>query len=231
MAAKPTLVLLPGMDGTGELFAPFLRALGGEFPCVVIRYPADQPLDYPALEALVRRQLPICAEFALLGESFSGPVGVSIAASPPAGLRGLVLCASFLRNPRRGLSWLRRLLAWMPVTMTLGRLRSRILLGPAASPELQSELAAALTQVLPGVLRARMSAVMAVDVVEAFRRVTVPVLYLLAEEDRVVPESSAALVKRTLPSAEVISIRAPHLLLQAAPEEAAEVLRTFLRKV
>src|SRR5690349_19305847 len=34
------LVLLPGMDGTGELFAPFLSALGSSWESLVFRYPA-----------------------------------------------------------------------------------------------------------------------------------------------------------------------------------------------
>ncbi|MFO1528788.1 MAG: alpha/beta hydrolase [Kiritimatiellia bacterium] len=228
MAATPTLVLLPGLDGTGDLFEPLLRALAGECPCVVIRYPTDQPLDYPALEALVRRELPTGEPFVLLGESFSGPIAVSIAASAPAGLRGLVLCASFLSNPRPALSWLRKILACLPVSRAPGWLRSRMLLGPDASPELRRALAAALAKVLPDVLRARMSAVLSVDVIETFKRVKVPTLYLRGDQDRVVPRRSADLVQNTWPAANVVSIRAPHLVLQAAPVEDAAALRGFL---
>jgi len=36
--AAPHLVLLPGLDGTGELFAPLLHALDYEFPTSVVRY-------------------------------------------------------------------------------------------------------------------------------------------------------------------------------------------------
>jgi hypothetical protein len=35
------LVLLPGMDGTGELFAPFVAALGKTTPVVVVSYPTS----------------------------------------------------------------------------------------------------------------------------------------------------------------------------------------------
>ena len=35
---NPTLVLLPGLDGTGTLFAPFLEARGADIPTVVERY-------------------------------------------------------------------------------------------------------------------------------------------------------------------------------------------------
>ena len=37
-------LLLAGMDGTGELFGPFVEALGGEFQVKVVRYPNSEPL-------------------------------------------------------------------------------------------------------------------------------------------------------------------------------------------
>ena len=54
----PTLVLLPGLDGTGELFAPFLQSLGAALPAQVVAYPRDQALGYAQLEPLVRAALP-----------------------------------------------------------------------------------------------------------------------------------------------------------------------------
>ena len=51
------LVLLPGMDGTGELFAPFVAALKREFKVVVVRYPTNEPLGYAELEAIARGKL------------------------------------------------------------------------------------------------------------------------------------------------------------------------------
>ena len=53
----PTLVLLPGLDGTGKLFTRFLDALKASNDDVdtrVIAYPTDRPLGYEALEARVR---------------------------------------------------------------------------------------------------------------------------------------------------------------------------------
>lgn len=44
------LVLLPGLDGTGELFAPFVAALGA-IPSQVIAYPHDRVMGYAELEA------------------------------------------------------------------------------------------------------------------------------------------------------------------------------------
>lgn len=93
------LVLLPGMDGTGRLFAPLLSRLDESLEPVVIAYPEHEQLDYGQLHQFVRARLPEGEPFVLLGESFSGPVALTLAAAAPAGLCGLILCATFMRNP------------------------------------------------------------------------------------------------------------------------------------
>ena len=95
----PSLVLLPGLDGTGLLFGPLLAALPSEVAPIVVSYPGDSPLAYSELLPLVLAALPTDRPFVLLGESFSGPLAVMAAAARPAGLVGVVLCASFIRNP------------------------------------------------------------------------------------------------------------------------------------
>ena len=95
----PGLVLLPGMDGTGALFERLVECLGDRLVTTVVRYPGDQFLDYDQLAALVSRSLPEDRPFVILGESFSGPVAIKLAASRPDGLKGFILGASFVRNP------------------------------------------------------------------------------------------------------------------------------------
>src|SRR6266705_1230636 len=61
----PALVLLPGMDGTGELFAPLLQALSPAVSTIVVRYP-DEPLDYPEHERVAVAALPTDRPFLVL---------------------------------------------------------------------------------------------------------------------------------------------------------------------
>ncbi len=96
---SPVLVLLPGLDGTGKLFAEFLKALDSSIGTLVVTYPKDVPMNYDQLEALVTAALPTDRPFVLLGESFSGPLAIRIAARRPEFLVGLVLCVTFARNP------------------------------------------------------------------------------------------------------------------------------------
>ncbi|WP_414158155.1 alpha/beta fold hydrolase [Pseudomonas sp. BNK-45] len=225
----PTLILLPGMDGTGTLFEPLRLALDPSLPVQVLDYPADQVLDYAALVQRVWQQLPTDRPFVLLGESFSGPVAVSIAARRPARLQGLVLCCSFVRNPRPALAPLAPLFGLLP----MGRLpfwpMDALLLGGFSTPSLRQALGAAIAQVAPPVLQARLQEVIAVDASRALSETSVPVLYLRASRDRLVPDSAAALVRQLRPDAHLVEIDGPHCLLQASPREAAAQLQAFIQ--
>ena len=76
------------MDGSGSLFVEFIASLGLGVEAIVVSYPTDRPLGYPELETLVRAALPTQRPFVLVGESFSGPIAISLAASSPVGLGG-----------------------------------------------------------------------------------------------------------------------------------------------
>lgn len=151
------VVILPGLDGTSALLAEFcesLSALG--VAARAVAYPPDRPLGYEQLEALVRAQLP-CEPHVLLGESFSGPLAIRIAAAPPPGLLGLVLSTTFARAPMVGLSPLAPLVRFAPSRPPMPIL-SWALLGPWATPQLRSQLVHALATVSPAVLRTRAAA-------------------------------------------------------------------------
>jgi pimeloyl-ACP methyl ester carboxylesterase len=227
--ASPLLVLLPGMDGTARLFHRFDAALRAQaaIDTQAIAYPAA-PLDYAALEAFVRERLPRDRPFVVLAESFSGPLGAALRAEPPPGMRALVLCCSFVRNPRPMLAPLRHLLGLVPFGAMPGFALRQALLAPCSTPQLQDELAAALAQVPPSVLRQRLRAVLETDASRSFARGTLPVLYLRARHDRLVPPANALQILRLAPDAQLADIAAPHMLLQAAPEAAAVAVTAFL---
>lgn len=79
-AMRPTLVLLPGMDGTGELFRPLLEVIGTAWPVNVVSYPVGEVLSYEQLVDHAQSCLP-GGPLILLGESFSGPIAATLAAS------------------------------------------------------------------------------------------------------------------------------------------------------
>ena len=102
--ALPLLILLPGLDGTGAFFEPFLEGLPTGFETQVVQYPTEL-VSYPACLEFARALLPADRPYLLLGESFSGPIAIALAAEQREGMVGLVLCSTFARNPRPRLAW------------------------------------------------------------------------------------------------------------------------------
>jgi pimeloyl-ACP methyl ester carboxylesterase len=188
-------------------------------------------MNYAELEKLVRASLPVERPYVLLGESFSGPIAVSIAASKPVGLRGVVLAGSFVRNPTSVPNALCPLISRFPIWRVPAWLSAALLLGRYSSPVLRSRLAAAIARVGPLVWRARLRAVLTVDVAAQLRNIEAPVLYLRARNDRVVARRSSRLVSRFLPGARVVELEAPHFMLLAKPVESAARVEAFVRDV
>jgi pimeloyl-ACP methyl ester carboxylesterase len=223
-----TIVLLPGMDGTGILFETFKASLGPDFEVVVVRYPTDKALVYADLERIAKASLPTDRPFLLLGESFSGPIAISLAAANPSGLLGLVLCCSFAVNPRRLLGAL-PLVDKLPVKRVPAWLSSWFLMGRYDSPGLRADFKRAMVQVSAKALQARMRAVIDVDVSEKVKRLKVPVLYLRGLEDRLVPQAAGNLVRQLAPQSNMVDLSAPHFLLQTMPDEAVAAINAHLR--
>lgn len=222
------LVLLPGLDGTGLLFADFAASLNQEVKLIVVSYPSDTVLNYAELEALIRSFLPRDQSYFLLAESFSGPIAISIAASSPPGLLGLVLCCSFARNPLPLLAPFRFVLDAVPVSPLPMTLLSYLLLGRFATPTLRAALSRSIANVVPKVLRARARATLTVDNSDLLCRIQVPILYLRASEDRVVSRASSDIVVSLAPHTEVVEFSAPHFLIQVLPSQVAAAVVEFI---
>ncbi|MEC5396709.1 alpha/beta fold hydrolase [Uliginosibacterium sp. H1] len=229
--ARIKLVLLPGLDGTGVLFRPLLSALPPDIEPVVISYPTQEALGYDELLALVTPALPQ-GDFVLLGESFGGPLSLRIAASKPVGLRGLVLSASFVTCPYDWLPlWMSSLVPAFPFRHfpAFARLRGR--LGGYGTSTLSALSTEALTMVAPEVFAHRVRQLIRVSVEAELGACAVPLMYLRGEQDHVVPASNLARVRRLRPDTEVVRLPAPHLVLQVRPQESAQALAAFCRRV
>lgn len=204
---------------------------GAGFDVRVMRYPDDASLGYQALEVAVRSLLPSTQPFVLLGESFSGPIAIAIAARPPPNLVGAVLCCTFVSNPQPRLSpfqWLLRFVSHRSVPIAFS---SRVLLGRYSDPALHSALSRALATLSPRVLRARLREVVQVDVTNQLATITLPVLCLQARNDHLVPASAAAKLSRANSRVQIETIDGPHFLLQSCPAQAAAIVRRFLSTI
>ena len=226
-----TLVLLPGLDGTGIMFRPLLRELGRECVPRVIGYPQDAGLGYPELTDLVRTQLPD-GDFCLLGESFSGPIALRIASEKPAGLRGVILCATFVRNPSpifpAALAFLITaplFMAW-PVSAKLN-----VLTGMSPSDEIRLLMMEVKKATKSPVQASRTREALRANVVRELAECSYPLLYLCGLRDIVVPRRNLQHILSLRPDTQAKYLPTSHLVLQEAPREAAALIRAFMKEV
>jgi pimeloyl-[acyl-carrier protein] methyl ester esterase len=221
------LVLLPGLDGTGDLFAPLLRELSTDLRPLVVRYPIE-PLEYRELVEFALELLPSDETFVILGESFSGPVAISLATRVPERVRGVLLSASFVSSPLPFSPVLSRLVGTAPIRWMTEKLGPSRLMGRFESAEARSLMLNALGTLPDEVLRVRIRAVLSADVSLELRKLERPMLYLQASEDAIVSSTAAAKFARLAQRGRVERIIGPHCLLQCVPAPSARAIERFV---
>ena len=218
------VVLLPGLDGTGELFEALTASAPSHLRPIVIRLP--QLGAYRDLIEPVRAQLPTTGRFAVVGESFSGPLALAVARMEPDRVAGVILCNSFVSPPLIGafrfFPW-SLLFAVAPPRWVI----RRFFVGAAASSEMVSAVRMAIAKTPRRVLAARMRAVFTLPPASEQPRIKAPVLLLSGSRDVLVspdPRDAQRIASRVTHK----RIDAPHLLLQVAPAEAWAAISDFL---
>lgn len=229
MRRRLKAILLPGLDGSGRLFAPLIAAGPRALDPEPLSYPADAPLGYDELVALVRPRLPR-GRFVLLAESFSGPIAVRLAAERPRGLAALVLAATFLHRPLNPLlhpvrGFVGARLFGLPMPAAIVR---HFMAGPDAPNGLVTEVQRAMAAVSSAVLAHRSAEALRVDAREALARVEVPILFLAPTRDRLIRTDAHEDMLALRPDAEVALVEAPHMILQRCPHASLAWVEEFL---
>ena len=226
-----TLILLPGMDGTGELFEPLIQALNPNIKTIVVSYPKTEVLSYAELSKLASAHIPPNQPYMLLGESFSGPIAIALAEQAGQQLKGLILSCTFARNPRPQLSKLSFILPTLPISQLSFSLMCKLLMENFNKPTIRQRLYDVVTAVAPKVMRARLDAVIGVNYTESLQKINVPILYFQGKSDYLVPSTAGKYIVEQAKNVQLVELNAPHLLLQFAPNEAAEHLQIFIQKI
>lgn len=221
MNQRQTLVLMPGLDGTGKLFAPLIPWLEAHFELLVVTYP-----DLNSFQEYIdcaQNQLPTEPGFSLLAESFSGPIAMALMAHRPAQIGPSILCATFARSPLASLTLMAN---HVPAQMfSIGALSEFCMDVYEVDDEDFSEtqpLPLNVTEQIDGsVLKHRISVLSRIDVTALLPQIEAPVLCLHGLRDRIVSDQDAQIIEDNLPGARRVNIDAPHLLLQTRPDECA----------
>ncbi len=219
----PEIVLLPGLDGTGEFFERIVPHLAREFAVTVVRYPEDPSLGYAGYVELVRHQIGSRPVY-VLGESFSGPVAVLLASQLGAQILGIVLAGTFVQNPWPG--WIIRRSARLEMPADI---RDAILMGPYGDDELQRKIDSLVRKLSRPVRIARLRAVAGVDVKAQFMQLKCPVLAVHGRSDWLVPKTAMQKAIAEKGRSRMIVFPAAHMLLQTSAADAATEIIEFAK--
>jgi pimeloyl-ACP methyl ester carboxylesterase len=223
----PTLILLPGLHGTANLFEPFLSILPPHIPARTIAYPTHRFTTTTSLFDLLIRELRDERDMVVLAESFSGPLALEFANKYPARVRAVVLCCSFVRTPvPRVLCYL----AGVPLLMRwpIPSFAIRFFVaGSRATTSLVKETRRAIRANNPVVLWHRNVQATWTNASAALKACPVPILCLAARRDRLIGARAVRRIRRVRPDIPIRMIDAPHLLLQTAPRAAWKMICEF----
>jgi pimeloyl-[acyl-carrier protein] methyl ester esterase len=226
------IIILPGLDGTGNMVTEFAARLGSAYNVHIVRYPTQEALGYDDLFNLVSADLPLDKPYCLLAESFSGPIATRLAAETPSGLRAVIFAASFVRKP----SYLPKAFAGFANlahanSSALLRLATPVTFGRWSTRELQALLVKSVRAVSANVLAHRVREAMGADELERFARLDIPMLYIRPSQDRLVSRATSAEMSRKNPVLRVVDVDGPHFILQAKPEECSAIATDFIDAV
>jgi pimeloyl-[acyl-carrier protein] methyl ester esterase len=223
---RRNLLLLPGLDGTGLLFARLQHELGSDVHTETISYPNDPIVSLDGLAALVEHRIGDRAA-TLVAESFSGPIALRIAARRRVQVERLVLVASFAAF---GYPMIKFMAHWLPLT-TIARVPApraavaAIMLNGGEDAVLVDEVMDVVRAVPSRVAAARIRVLAAVKTADIV--CDAPVLAIHALRDRLVGECTRAGLRRACSRIEDRYVDGPHLLNQTHPRRCAELIRAF----
>lgn len=227
------LVLLPGLDGTGQLFAPLQSVLPSTFTTSVVKYPGDQIVPERELFACIRSVIPWGHPYVIVAESTAGALALRFVAAQRQNIRAVVLAACFITNPFKSMArWATSLFSkpWLQKEPTAPLVRKH-LVGEDAPDLLVESVTTALRSLKPDVRASRAENVLSTDARQALQFCDKPILYLQASEDQFVAPSALDEIRALKPSVQTVVIPGPHLVLQRRPRESAEAIRSFLNEL
>lgn len=237
----PTVVYLPGIDGTGELLLGTAERLTKFFRVVRLRYEGRGPADARLYERLASTAVDVLDDLGVdtaivLAESFGGGVALQLALDHPERVSALALVNTFAWYPARLRARLSDLV--FPFTPTWV-LRAGRRFAPAPIffwPRHDSDAEARFERVTPGFEDAgyadRLSALRQLDLRERLKKIDCPVALFAATHDRVVPSSETMrTLEEGLPNATLETIdRAGHLVLPLSDEPWVDRLDALARR-
>ncbi len=221
------IVLLPGMDGTGNLFEDVIAELSS-MDVVAVSLPSKGSQSYEELSSGLVSILPN-EEFIIVAESFSGGIAACLSKRNIPNLKAVVFVASFLSAPKKIVAYMASILPIQQFTkLPLFKYVCRFLfLGKEATgPEIERFKRTVLS-VPSSILRSRLK-VIATSKYSGFKS-SLPAVYIGASDDMLVSASKRKEFKEAYQQIAFVELEGPHFLLQANPKKGAAAIIEAVR--
>ena len=239
-SAAPRVLVIPGLDGSTELWRSVATTVLPGLRPLWFDHSMDRATD--GLGGLARRALAVldadtdhAAPAYICGESFGGPVALTLARQHPDRVRGLVLISTFGRYPRRV-----NVRMGLAAARVLGnRLSRRVLelshpltapgaLGLDAPPHVtRAYLRRPLGDI--GAYRAKCELTLHFDARPWLHEIRTHTVVLAGASDPVVPLATSQRLARSLPGARFHAMTGGHLSWLVRPAEVGALVDDWLR--
>jgi len=223
-------ILLPGLHGSGQLFAPLCDRLSEHCQCVPIAYPNSEKLTYPQLTDWLLARLPTDQAYFIVAESFSGPIAYLISLAQPDGLRFVVFGASFIDNPNTTLLKARSLLPPMFKFLRYvpDNLLKRILLIKDANANSVGNFKQVLLEFPSDLFRYRLELITQSGLPR--QKSPYRAIYLRPQSDYMVTEAGYRSVAARFDDLSRFDLPGSHFLFQSNPQHSAEIIINEIKR-
>lgn len=221
------LILLPGMDGTGGLFKPFLDVFPQEISIKVIAYPGEQKLSYRELVSYVKNKLPKNTEYVLLAESFSGPIAYELASNK--NLKAIIFVASFIQPPNKILALTKILPFSFLIPNQLPVFFLKFLLGRLANEKLYELVNEALRKVKKDVLAFRITEMARLP--RDNHTIIKKSIYIQAMSDNLVSAKNAVRISEVSKDSQTYRVEGSHFVLQVNPVKCSKIIQNKINRL
>lgn len=222
------ILLIPGMDGTGELFKPLLDELPKNVEtqivclnCLKTQTPKGQSSE---IASLIGND-----EVIILSESYSGYIVYHLSLLSNVNIKHIVFAASFLENP----TWLSRFNKLIPLNLVRrslipGIILSSIFFAQRNNKKLVKLLISSLKLVSNSTLRQRLKVIN--KLVRPTELLSVPCTYVQATNDYLVSKKSVDVFKELCININVVKVSGGHFVVQSNPRYFSKLLQDLIVK-
>lgn len=219
------IILLPGVDGTGILFEPFVEIFKADVPVEVIPLTTDSDQSILNQVSIIEDAVGD-EEVVLIVESYSGLLAYELARRNKIRIKQIFFFGCFLQPP----SFIGKLGRFLPVRLLNvipDKLLSHILFNRWSSPELNQLLLKAIKLSDFSNLKKRFKTIATLR--KPSQVIDVPCVYIQATMDNLVSAYNVKAFEDLCSNLQVEVVEATHMLLQTQPETMSQLIHKYLQ--